>query len=68
MDIKGFLKHDLLTVKDAAHLIGVTPQTIRNWYSSGKIKKYVRKRRNDAVFVSKEEILTMNEIEESIGV
>jgi excisionase family DNA binding protein len=31
---------DFLTIKDAAALLGVSPNTLRNWGSAGKIDEY----------------------------
>ena len=31
---------DHLTIKEAAEIFGVTPQTIRNWDNKGKLKAF----------------------------
>ena len=67
MELHNPFKRDLITVKEAAELADRTPQTIRNWLAENKIRKYKRKR-GPQIYVSRQEIVDMLEIEEMVGI
>ena len=56
---------EYLTVKEAAQLLGVAANTIRNWDSAGKIPVYRHPLSNYRLFKKEDLQQVLNQIEES---
>lgn len=62
------LKDDgFVRVKEAAGILGVSPNTIRAWGSDGKLREYRHPLNNYRLFKRKELIQVLRRLEQSVG-
>lgn len=59
---EGFVR-----VKEAAEILGVSPNTIRAWGAEGKLKEYRHPLNNYRLFKRKELMLILHQLEQSAG-
>lgn len=59
---EGFVR-----VKEAAEILGVSPNTIRAWGSDGKLREYRHPLNNYRLFKRKELMLILRQLEQSAG-
>lgn len=57
------MEKNYLTIKEVAKILGVTPQTLRNWDKSGKLKPYRNPINNYRVYKPEQIKLFLREIE-----
>jgi len=57
------MEKNYLTIKEVAKILGVTPQTLRNWDKSGKLRAYRNPINNYRVYKPEQIKIFLREIE-----